>query len=164
MPLVESQHTAQRPHRPEAHRSPTFPTFDSRTACGSSTLLLLSSGHHLLVPSATRRNEHSNLLLVLLVLRVLVRRDQLRQPRAALEQREIKDSADPGPVVEVAVGRQVARPPVQRQPDGLLGRKVRVPGQGEEAVRVEAALKVRFRVARGQLAGLLVGVFGGLEV
>lgn len=70
------------------------------------------------------REEHRYALLILLVLWILVRRDPFRKRRGSLEDQHISNQTDARPVV-IGIALPAA-PLVQRNPDGLLGRKVGV--------------------------------------
>lgn len=71
-------------------------------------------------PQSRQKFAHSR--LILFVLWILVRGDQLRKPRACLEQDEVRDRAYHRPVKRAIRG--VATPLVQRQPEGLFGGEI----------------------------------------
>ena len=60
--------------------------------------------------------------------------------------------------------RDVARPEVEANPDGLLGCEIGMAAVGPETGGVEASLEVGAAVVVGYASGLLVGLFGGLVV
>lgn len=71
----------------------------------------------------------SYILLVRFVLGIFLASDALGQPSAALEEKEIADGADKGPVQQ-SVGLE-ATPLVQCHPDSLFAGKVGVAGEAE---------------------------------
>lgn len=110
------------------------------------------------------RYKLPNSLLIDLIVGILLRRDQFREPRARLKEEQVRHGPDAGPIV--VRFRNVAGPGVQRHPDGLLGEEIRVPRQGPEALGQEAAVEVAGGEAGagGELGGGLVGFLRGLEV
>ena len=101
-------------------------------------------------------------LLVSRVLGILARRNQLRQPRRALEQHDEKYRANGQPAVE-AIGSE-AGPLVQSEPDGLLGRKVGVARKCPESRGDETALQIGLLEAPRDLGRLFVLALGPVEI
>ena len=74
-------------------------------------------------------NELPYILLVGFVLGVFLAGDALGEPSATLEEKQIANGANKGPIQQ-SVGLEAA-PLVQCHPDGLLAGKVRVTGEAE---------------------------------
>lgn len=100
--------------------------------------------------------------LINLILRVLLRRNQFREPRARLKQKQIRQRPTKRPVI--VTKRLKAAPLVQDDPDGLLGDEVGVPGVGEHAAGAEAAVQLCAVPAEGHFGGRLVLLLCLLEV
>jgi hypothetical protein len=94
------------------------------------------------------------LALIVAVLGVLAGRDELRQPRRALEQEDEERGPDAGPAVQ-RLGREAA-PLVEEEPDGLLGGEVGVSAVPPQARREEASVEVGLLEAPRDLGRVFV--------
>lgn len=100
--------------------------------------------------------------LVLLVLWIFASSDLLSKPSAGLEQNQIRSSTNTGPVVHSV--RVPAAPLVKAEPDGLLGKEVRVSTESPQARAAEATVQLGACKLWRDLGCLLIQGFGFVEV
>lgn len=107
-------------------------------------------------------HEFTYSLLVFLVVWVFLAADALGEPGTGLEQDQVRDGADGGPVVQ-AIGSPTA-PLVQDDPDTLLGEEVGVSAVVPQAGGAEAPIHVGASVSNGDLCRLLILSLGAVEI